>query len=97
MGKAKADVPLVVTTSHRGVFFGYGQPTTESIIRIEKARMCVYWSADVKSVFGLAATGPSSQCKVGPAVPAVTLRDVTSVMEVSPEAAAKWESQPWNS
>ena len=97
MGKSQKNglSPLVVTTSHRGVFFGYGNPTTDSIIRITKARMCVYWSADVKSVLGLAATGPSKSCKVGPPVPAITLRDVTSVIEVSKEAAAKWESGFW--
>lgn len=94
---AKADIGLVVTTAHRGVFFGYGKPTDENIIRIEKARMCVYWSADVKSVLGLAATGPTKSCKVGPAVPAITLRDVTSIMECSEEATAKFEAAPWNS
>lgn len=95
MSKKNGAVPLVVTTAHRGVFFGYGTPTTESIIRIEKARMCVYWSAGVRSVLGLAANGPDKSCKIGPAVPAITLRDVTSVMEVSVEAAAKWEGAPW--
>lgn len=88
-------IPLVVTTEHRGVFFGYGVPTSESEIRLEKARMCVYWSADVKGVVGLAATGPSSLCKIGLAAPAITLRGVTSVMECSPEAAAAWEKGPW--
>ena len=92
----KKEIPLVVTTAHKGVFFGFGHPTTESIIRIEKARMCVYWSADVRGVLGLASNGPTKGCKIGPSVPAITLRDVTSVMEVSAEAAAKWEEQPWN-
>lgn len=35
-------IALVVTTEHKGVFFGYGVPTTEKTIRIEQARMCVY-------------------------------------------------------
>lgn len=95
MSKKNGLTPLVVTTAHRGVFFGYGKPTTEAIIRIEKARMCVYWSADVKSVLGLASNGPSNSCKVGPAVPAITLRDVTSIMECSEAATAKWEGGPW--
>lgn len=88
-------VPLVVTTEHRGVFFGYGIPTPESEIRLEKARMCVYWSSDTKGVVGLAATGPSRTCKVGLAAPAITLRKVTSVIECSPEAAEAWEKGPW--
>lgn len=88
--------PLIVTTEHRGVFFGYGQPTTNTTIRLEQAQMCVYWSADVKGVVGLASTGPSKSCKIGPPAPAITLQKVTSVMEVSPDAEAKWKQQPWN-
>lgn len=92
----ESKIPLIVTTAHKGVFFGYGQPTNEKIIRIECARMCVYWSSDVKGVVGLAAAGPSKDCRIGPAAPALTLQDVTAIMEVSPEAEAKWNQQPWN-
>ena len=88
-------VPVIVTTKHRGVFFGYGDPDGKATVRITQARMCVYWSADVKGVLGLAATGPTKDCKIGPAVPAITLRDVTAVMEVSESAARAWESAPW--
>ena len=87
---------LVVTTSHRGVFFGYGIPTTKKIIRLTKARMCVYWSSDIKGVLGLAETGPSKNCKIGPSVPAITLQDVTSVMEASKEAEKNWGLGPWS-
>lgn len=89
-------IPLLVTTSHRGVFFGYGTPSTKKEIRLERARMCVYWSADLKGVLGLASQGPSPTCKIGPEVPAITLRDITSVTEVSQAAETKWQSQPWN-
>lgn len=95
MSKTKS-VPLVVTTLHKGVFFGYGTPGANKTIRITEARMCVYWSPDVKSVVGLAANGPTKGCKVGPAAPAMTLQDVTSVMEVSAAAEAKWKEEPWN-
>lgn len=89
-------IPLVVTTAHKGVFFGYGIPTTEKTIRIENAQMCVYWSPDVKSVVGLAAIGPTKTCRVGPVAPAVTLQEVTAVIEVSPQAEAAWKEQPWS-
>jgi len=88
--------PLVVTTEHRGVFFGYGTPSTDKTIRLEKARMCVYWSADVKGVVGLAANGPTKGCRIGPAAPAITLQSVTSIMEVSKEAEKNWNAEPWN-
>jgi hypothetical protein len=93
--KTQKLIPLLVTTVHKGVFFGYGVPTHEKTIRIEKAQMCVHWSADVKSVTGLAANGPTKGCRIGPAVPALYLQDVTAVMEVSEEAAKKWGEAPW--
>lgn len=93
--KAKA-APVVVTTAHRGVFFGYGPVSDAPTIRLTGARMVVYWSANVKGVLGLAATGPMNGCKIGPMVPAITLRDVTSVVECSPEAAKEWETASWS-
>jgi hypothetical protein len=94
--KNKSDIPLVVTTLHRGVFFGFGRPTNNKIIRLTKAQMCVYWSTDVKGVLGLASNGPTRGCKVGPPVPAMTLQDVTGVIEASEQAQKAWEAQPWN-
>lgn len=88
--------PLVVTTLHRGVFFGYGKPTENKTIRLEQAQMCVYWSADIRGVVGLASTGPSKSCKIGPPAPAITLHDITSIMEASKEAEAAWTKQPWS-
>jgi hypothetical protein len=90
--------PLLVTTAHRGVFFGYGDPTLNAnkTIRLERARMCVYWSSECKGVLGLASIGPNKNCKIGPAVPAITLTDVTSATEVSTKATEAWEKEPWN-
>ena len=90
------NIPLVVTTLHRGVFFGYGEPTTEKTIRLIDARMCVFWSSDIKGVLGLAATGPSATCRITPKVPAMTLQDVTGVQETTEQAAKAWESSPWS-
>jgi hypothetical protein len=94
--KTKNEIPLVVTTQHRGVFFGFGRPTVNKTIRLTRVQMCVYWSSDVKGVLGLAAKGPTRGCKIGPPVPAMTLQDVTGVMEASEEAQKAWASQPWN-
>lgn len=95
--KAKTELhPLLVTTEHRGVFFGYGQVTIENVIRLVNARMITYWSSAMKGLPGLAAIGPDSSCKVGLAAPAITLQKVTSIMEVSPEAVEKFEKGPWN-
>ncbi len=87
---------VVVTTAHRGVFFGYGMPTDADTIRLERARMCVYWSADMRGVLGLAAQGPSDTCRIGPAVPVLILRAVMAVLVCSDEAVARWEAGPWD-
>jgi hypothetical protein len=95
--KAKAEKRAVlVTTAHRGVFFGYltGEPAKEKVT-LENVRNCVYWDASVHGFVGLAATGPSGQCKVGPAAPEVTLYDITSVLACTQDAVAKWEAAPW--
>jgi hypothetical protein len=92
----KTDQAVMVTTEFRGVFFGYmSEPPVNGSITIKRARNCVYWSADVKGFMGLAATGPSKDCKIGPAVPSITLNKVTAVITVTPAASEKWEAGFW--
>jgi hypothetical protein len=90
----KSERAVIVTTEHRGVFFGYAQDIDGETIELKRARLCVYWSADVKGFMGLAANGPSEGCRIGPAAE-ITLRKITAVVAVTPEAAAKWEAAPW--
>lgn len=92
-------IPVVVSTDRKGVFFGYvpeGTNLDRTSIRIENARMVTYWSADTQGFVGLAARGPASGSKIGPACPAITLQMVVSVMEASQEAAKCWEERGWN-
>jgi hypothetical protein len=86
---------VLVTTEHRGVFFGYADNTDGDTIVLKRARLCVYWSADVRGFMGLASTGPSKSCRIGPPAD-ITLRKITAVVEVTPEAVAKWEAAPWS-
>ena len=92
---AKKQQGVVVTTEHRGVFFGYLEDIDGNVATLTKARNCLYWSADVKGFMGLAVTGPSKFCKVGPAVPRITLQKVTSVVECEDVAVKAWEASPW--
>jgi len=87
--------PVVVTTAHRGVFFGYAADTKGETIELKEARLCVYWSSDVRGFMGLAANGPSKNCRIGPAAD-IELRNITSVVAVTPEAEAKWLAAPWS-
>jgi len=86
--------PVLVTTEHRGVFFGYAKDTSDSTVHLRAGRLCVYWSADVKGFMGLASAGPTEGCRIGPAAD-IEVRGVTSVTEVTAEAAARWEQAPW--
>jgi hypothetical protein len=95
MSSVKKSIPLVVTTIHKGVFFGYGQKTNEKTITIEKAQMCIKWESSIRGIFGLAATGPDCNCKISPSVPSVVIQDVTSVIECTLEAAEAWSKKPW--
>jgi hypothetical protein len=86
--------PVLVTTLHRGVFFGYATNTDGATIKLQSARCCLYWPAEQKGFLGLARVGPLPGARVGPAAD-IELRDVTCVAECTPEAVARWESEPW--
>ena len=86
--------PVVVTTAHRGVFFGYAGDTSGDTIKLERARNCIRWSIDVRGFVGLASGGPTSGCRVGPAAN-IELRNITAVLECTPEAVKEWEKAPW--
>jgi hypothetical protein len=96
--KTKAsDRPVLVTTAHRGVFFGYAGDTSElpKSIALRKARNCIYWPVENKGFIGLATSGPAAGAKVGPAAD-IQLFEITSVVECTPDAAEKWEQAPWS-
>ena len=86
---------VLVTTAHRGVFFGYATKTDGETISLKRARLCVYWSSDLRGFMGLASAGPGNGCKIGPAAD-IELRAITSVVSVTPEAEAKWNAAPWS-
>lgn len=85
---------VIVTTAHKGIFFGYATETGGSTIKLRAARLCVYWAADLRGFMGLASAGPNKNCKIGPAVD-IEVRDITAVVECTPEATANWEKGFW--
>lgn len=96
MSTSNGERPVIVTTAHRGVFFGYATDTTGETIALARARLCLYWSKDVKGFMGLADGGPTKSCRIGPAAD-ITLRNITAVLEVTPAAVKAWEKAPWQS
>lgn len=89
-----AERPVLVTTAHRGVFFGFATDTDGETIALKRSRLCISWSADVRGFMGLAATGPSKGCRIGPEAD-ITLRNITAVLECTPAAVEAWAKAPW--
>jgi hypothetical protein len=87
---------VLVTTAHRGVFFGYATDTSGETIKLRACRNCIYWPAEQKGFIGLASTGPLDGARIGPPAD-LELRNITAVAEVTAEAAARWELGLWKS
>lgn len=92
-------IPVLITTDKdkRGVFMGFIDPSDadkDTFVATE-VRMAVYWSQDVRGVVGLAAKGPSKNCRISPAAPKANLKGVTATMQITDEALAAWRSEPW--
>ena len=90
MRNKKSERPVLVTTVHRGVFFGYATDTSGETINLRGAKMAIYWGT-TRGVQELASTGPTTKSRIS--LPSdIEVRGVTMVSEVTPEAAAKWEA-----
>ncbi len=85
---------VLVTTSQRGVFFGYATKTDGDTIQLRAARNCIRWRG-LKGFLDLAVTGPTMACRIGPAAD-LEVRNITSVAACTPEAVAAWEGAPWS-
>ena len=81
--------PVIVCTSHRGVFFGYSLDTSGDAIHLQNARMAIYWGT-TKGVMELAETGPTSKSRIS-ARADIEVRSITAVFEVTPTAMQSWE------
>lgn len=87
--------PVLVTTEHRAVIFGYATDTSGDSIHLKRARNVLYWSRESKGFMGLAANGPMQGSRVGPAAD-IDIRKVTSVVEVTEAARERFESGIWS-
>jgi hypothetical protein len=84
--------PVIVTTEHRGVFFGYTDAKPgDQVVVLKRSRMAIYFGT-TKGVLQLADTGPTEKSRISARAPEIELRKVTAIMGVSPEATAKWEA-----
>jgi hypothetical protein len=89
---------VLVTTSHRGVFFGYAGDNYkpgDSIVHLRAARNVIYWPTSNHGFLGLAAMGPKADARVGPPAD-IELRDITCVAQCTAEAADKFGAFKWS-
>ena len=94
MTKSSKERAVLVTTAHRGVFFGYAEDTDGAVIKLRAGRNCLYWPSENKGFLGLASMGPVNGARVGPAVD-LELRDITAVALCTEAAVKAWEKAPW--
>ena len=83
---------IIVTTKHRGVFFGQvadDADLTNTTPRLENARCAIYWGT-TGGVGELAKTGPTKKSRIGTPATIVALHDITAVFAVTDEASKKW-------
>ena len=93
----KKQIPVLITTERRGIFFGFINPETrnERTLQLTMARNCIYFAASVGGFMGLASKGPNKDCRIGAQVDGVfTVHLVECVIDVSPEAVKAWEAAP---
>ena len=93
--KRNGERAVLVTTAHRGVFFGYTTKTNGATIKLRAMRNCIKWESSIKGFLGLASSGPDNNCRIGPRADG-ELRDITGVWECSEEAIKAWEQAPWS-
>jgi len=90
-----------VLDSHRGIYFGYlaGDGVSEggNAVLLTGARHCWYYSmtSGHEGAYGLATSGQGPGSKIGPRV-TMTVRDVSKIVEVAPEAVERWEAATWS-
>ena len=86
---------ILVTTQHRGVFFGLvpdGQDLTIRTMALTDARCAIRWGTTA-GVGQLAATGPTESSRIGAKADIPALHDITAVWAVTDKARAEWESR----
>ena len=84
--------PVLITTKHRGVFFGHidlDQDIQGLSMPLKGAKMAIYWGT-TKGVMELAETGPTAKSKISSAADIDILHDITAIFSVTEAAAKKW-------
>ena len=95
MEEKKLGKPVLVTTEHRGVFFGYlelgeDEGCKDKLV-LRNVRCAIYW-AGTGGFLSLASDGPNENCRIGDEATRVILHDITSVSDCTDVAAKRWDN-----
>lgn len=86
---------ILVTTQHRGVFYGEVPDRcdlTKRTLKLKNARCAIRW--DTKDgVAELASVGPNRNSKIGAKADIEALHDITAVWVCTPEATMAWQAR----
>ena len=94
MKKADKERAVIVCTEFKGVFFGYTTDDVDAeIIHLKRARMAIYFGT-TRGVMELAETGPTVKSKISARADLPSIRKITAVIDVTPEAVKAWEGAP---
>lgn len=85
--------PVLVTTAHRGVFFGYLVEERDGgkTVVLRGARCAIRFNT-TGGFLELAGVGPNSGSRIGTRAVEIKLYDVTSVADCTEAAVAAWEA-----
>lgn len=89
--KSTATKSVIITTSHRGVFWGYLESEKDRTVVLTGARNAILWNTK-KGFVELADVGPNSGSRIGARAQRITLHDVTSITECTDAATKAWEA-----
>lgn len=82
---------VIITTSHRGVFFGrlLAHDADKHTATLADCRMAIYWGT-TRGLFELANTGPTEKSKISAPAPEIVLNAVTAVIDCTDDAVTAW-------
>jgi small nuclear ribonucleoprotein (snRNP)-like protein len=88
---AKNSKSVIVTTEHRGVFYGklksYDEDRRAAVL--DNALMIIHFGT-TQGLFQLAATGPTASSRLSAIAPSVRLEKTVSIIGVSAAAEESW-------
>ena len=90
----KTMMPVLVMTSHRGVFAGLvpaDADLTARTLALTEARMAITFGT-TRGFMQLCETGPTGDSRISAPADIPVLHDITAVCTITTEAWAKWKS-----